>query len=157
MLFTRGATLLIALALIVPEGLRSHAKKLEPYPAVILPAGAGTIGIRRGNVSLSRTYLTAKRNGSWEEVDTRQLMAPIAQHYFEHMTRRGFGLSLRKNPSPRRREEVAETKRWMRDKLAAQGFATSHLRVMKQKVTVTLQSGEQRRSRPRRAKTYDLD
>ena len=62
-LFSRWETLLIALALLVPESLRSFAKTLEPYPAVILPAGAGTININNGKVRVKRTFLTAIRNG----------------------------------------------------------------------------------------------
>jgi hypothetical protein len=157
MLFSRFETLLIALALIVPESLRSWAKSLEPYPAVILPAGASTIRIKRGTVPMSRLFLTAKRNGKWEEVDVAKFMAPISKHYFGHVAGRGFGFPKSRRASPRQLEQAAQTKRWMKAKLTAQGFETKELRVMSEKLTVALPSGKQTGSRVSRKKTYDLD
>ena len=149
--------MLIALALIVPESLRSFAKSFEPYPAVILPAGAGTIHINSGKVRVKRTFLTAKRNGKWAEVDSSKFLAPIAEHYFGHISRRNFGLRTSKHASPRRLAKVQETKRWLKAKLAAQGFETQQLRLMEQKLTITLVTGEQGASKPKQKETYDLD
>jgi hypothetical protein len=124
MLFSRFETLLIALALIVPESLRSWAKSLEPYPAVILPAGASTIRVKRGTVPMSRLFLTAKKS---------------------------------KDASPQQLERAAETKRWMKAKLAAQGFETHQLRVMSEKMRIALPSGKRSNSHVSRKKAYDLD
>jgi hypothetical protein len=93
-------------------------------------------------VHVARTFLSAKRNGEWEEVDTSKFLAPIAEHYFGHISRRHFGLPKSKHASPRKLEQVLETKRWMKTKLAAQGFATHELRLMKQSLTITLVTGE---------------
>lgn len=156
-LFSRWETLLIALALIVPESLRSFAKTLEPYPAVILPAGAGTVNINNGKVRVKRTFLTAMRNGEWQEVDSSKFLAPIAEHYFGHITRRNFGFPKTKRGARNKQEEVAETKRWMKAKLAAQGFETHEVRLMEQSLTITLVTGKQTPSKANRKKTYDLD
>ena len=157
MLFSRLETLLIALALLVPEGLRSYAKPLEPYPAVILPAGAGTIRITRGKVPTSRTFLTARRNGEWQEVDVDKFMAPIAEHYFSRIARRDFGLPGTRRASPAKQKRVAATKRWMKAKLAAQGFEAQQMRLMSERMTIALSSGKRASSKSRLVKTYDLD
>jgi hypothetical protein len=156
MLFSRWESLLVALALIVPESLRTIAK-LEPYPAVILPTGSGTIRVKNGRVPAQRTYLAAKRNGKWEEVDVSRFLAPVAVHYFAGIARRNFGFPKSKSATPLQLEQAAETKRWMRAKLAAQGFETKQLRLMKQSMTITLASGEPVRSKISRRRTYDLD
>jgi hypothetical protein len=155
-LFSRWESLLIALALIVPESLRSCAK-LEPYPAVILPTGAGTIRIKNGTVSAQRTFLTAKRNGKWEEVDVGKFLAPVAVHYFSGIARRDFGLRKSKTATPLQLERATETKRWMKARLAAQGFEPKQLRLMRQSMRITLASGKHSHSKTRRRKTYDLD
>lgn len=156
MLFSRWESLLVALALIVPESLRSIVK-LEPYPAVILPMGSGTIRIKNGKVPARRTYLAAKRNGKWEEVDASKFLAPVAVHYLAGIARRDFGFPDAKSATPLQLEQAAETKRWMRAKLAAQGFETQELRLMKQSMTITLASGKRTHSKTSRRKTYDLD
>jgi hypothetical protein len=156
-LFSRWETLLIAVALIVPESLRSFSPTLEPYPAVILPAGAGTIRINDGTVRARRTFLTAKRNGEWEEVDLAEFLAPVADHYLGRIVKRDFGFPRRKHASPLKLAQVEETKRWMRSKLAAQGFETHELSLMEQSMTITLATGKQSRSKTSRKKTYDLD
>lgn len=157
MLFSRWETLLIAVALIVPESLRSFSPSLEPYPAVILPAGAGTIHIDKGTVRARRTFLTAMRNGKWEEVDISRFLAPIAEHYLGRIAKRDFGFPRSKSASPLELAQAAETKRWMRAKLAAQGFESQKLNLMQQTMTITLATGEQTRSKTSRKKTYDLD
>jgi hypothetical protein len=157
MLFSRTQTLLIALLLLVPEGLRSRAKTLEPYPAVILPAGAGTLRIKKGTVSINRSYPTAKRHGEWEEVDVSQFLTPIAGHYFGRIAGRNFGLSGSPSASPEERERIAQTRSWMKARLAAQGFETGEIRLMSQKVTIALSSGKRSASKPSRKKSYDLD
>lgn len=155
-LFSRWESLLIALALIVPESLRSCAE-IEPYPAVILPSGAGTIRINNGTVPAQRTFLTAKRNGKWEEVDASKFLAPVSAHYITRIARRDFGFPKSKRATPLEREQAAETRRWMKAKLAAQGFETKQLRLMKQSMTITLASGNRSNSKTKRRKTYDLD
>jgi hypothetical protein len=157
MLYSRWETLLIALALVVPESLRSFARSFEPYPAVILPAGAGTIHINDGKVRVKRTFLTAQRNGEWAEVDSSKFLAPIAEHYFGYISRRDFGIRKSKRASPLKLAKVQETKRWMKAKLASQGFETQQLRLMEQKLTITLVTGEQAAGEPKRKETYDLD
>lgn len=157
MLFSRWETLLIAVVLIVPESLRTIAKPFEPYPAVILPAGAGTIRIKDGAVRAHRTFLTGKRSGKWEEVDIGAFLAPIAKHHFRHIARRSFGLRQSPDATSLERAQADETKRWMQARLAAQGFDTGQVRLMKQSMTVTLATGKRTRSKTTRTRTYDLD
>ena len=155
--FSPAATLLIALALIVPEYLRSSGKSNEPYPAVILPAGAGTIRIKHGHVQLNRTHLTAPRNGEWAEVDVSAFMTPIAEHYFSRIARRNFGLPQSKRAAPEELARAAQTKSWMKARLGALGFETSRLRVVTETLTIAFPSGKQVSSKVSRKSTYELD
>jgi hypothetical protein len=156
-LFSRAQTLLIVAALLIPELLRSADQSLEPYPAIILPAGAGTIRIEHGTVPVSRTVLTARRNGDWQTVDVPEFMFPIASHYFTRIASRDFGFPRSKDASAQERENAATTKRWMRARLAAQGFATTSIRVVVEHLTIALPSGERVSTRVARKKTHELD
>jgi hypothetical protein len=101
--------------------------------------------------------LTAQRNGEWQEVAVDKFMAPIAEHYFSRIARRHFGFASARHASSAQREQAAATKRWMKAKLAAQGFETKQLRVMRETMTIALSSGKRVSSKARRVKTYELD
>jgi len=156
MLFTRGQTLLIALALLIPESLHRWHKTLEPYPAVILPAGAGRIQIHRHRVRANRPVVLARREGSWQEVNAVKLMYPVGD-YFTLIAKRNFGFPRSKDPSPEELADAAITRNWMQTRLAGQGFETKQIRVVNEELTIELPTGKVVSTRPTKKKTYDLD
>jgi len=156
MLFTRGQTLLIALALLIPESLHRWHKSLEPYPAVILPAGAGRIQIRHHRVRLNRPVFLGKRDGSWHELNVVKLMYPVGD-YFTLIAKRDFGFPRSKHASPEDLADAAITKRWMQKRLADQGFETRKLRVEVEELTIQLPTGKVLGTRAKQKKTYVLD
>jgi hypothetical protein len=157
MLFSRWATLLIALGLIGPEYLRDSGRSLEPYPAVLLPKGSGTLRIKHGKIHLHRTVATGRRRGEWEKLDVGKLMFPISEHYFSLLARRDFGLKRSKHASPRQVAREQRTKTFLRERLAAQGFETQQLRLVVESLTIDLPSGRVLAVHRGKKTTHDLD
>jgi hypothetical protein len=157
MLFSRWATLLIALGLIVPEYLRDFTKSFEPYPAVLLPKGSGTLRVKGGKIHLRRTVAIGRRRGEWEKLDVGELMFPISEHDFSLLARRDFGLKRSKHASQGQVAREQRTKTFLRERLAAQGFETQQLRLGVESLTIDLASGRVLAARPGKKKTHDLD
>lgn len=156
-LFSGWATVLIALGLIVPECLRDFRKSLEPYPAVLLPKGSGTLQVKDGRIHMRRTLATAVRQGNWEKLDIGELMFPISEHYFSLLAQRNFGLKRSKRASPRQLAREQRTKSFLRERLAAQGFETQQLRLVVESLTIELPSGRVLAAHSAKKSTHDLD
>jgi hypothetical protein len=156
--FSVAATLGIAIALFVPFVARSLSGALEPYPAVLLPAGAGWIESRAKELRFDQLKLWGRCRGeraSWSELDSERVMAPIPVYYLGAIEERGFGLGAparqrinvkligdvdvpRPEPSL---EDVAATKRWLGTRLQELGCSPKELRVTRQVKVVEVPSG----------------
>ena len=155
-MFSRGATLLILLGLVVPEALRSSSPAREPYPAVILPAGAGTISLKHKLLHLNRTVLMGRRHHKWRELDMIEFMKPIPVQYFARIARARFGISEGKKRHGHASEDERITRRWLQERLKLQGCSGRSLRVVTERMTVQLPSGKQVSSHFERPRTYVL-
>lgn len=147
MLFSRRATWLLAAFLIAPEVLRAVSGSLEPYPAVLLPAGAGKIGLNGDRLPLRRTLLEAQRAGRWHAIDATKFLEPLPVHFLGGVLRGEFGFHDggwrgAKAPPPKTAPaDVESTKRWLRRKLEQLGFEAARIRVVEQEVTIEVPSG----------------
>lgn len=109
-----GRVLLLT-ALVLGFVLREVSPELEPYPAVLLPAGPGVVARTDGNVSFSRLELVGVGHDGAERVlDPRTFFDPVPVGYWTHVARRGFGVS--------RSAPQQESLDWLRRRAASQGM-----------------------------------
>lgn len=161
--FSPRATLGIALILLVPELSRHIGASFEPFPAVLLPAGAGKLRLPDGKLTMKHTLVEARRGGVWSEVDRARLLAPLPVHYFGEVVRADFGFHDGKwhgttAPPPHvSPADLHQTKRWLRARLAQLGFEVHALRVVEERYVLVLPSGSRSGAERLWEKLYDLD
>lgn len=101
-------------ALVLGFLLREVSPELEPYPAILLPAGSGTVTRTEGTVTFGRLELLGVgHDGSEHVLDPRTFFDPVPVGYWTYIARRGFGVS---RSAPQRESLV-----WMRRRAASQG------------------------------------
>jgi hypothetical protein len=161
--FSPRATLWIALLLLGPEVLRQIGGSFEPFPAVLLPAGAGKLRLPGGKLTMKHTLVEARRDGAWSEVDRARLLAPLPVHYFGEVVRAHFGFHDNQwhgttAPPPRpSATDLLETKRWLRARLQQLGFEAHALRVVEERYVLVLPSGARGPAERLSEKLYELD
>jgi hypothetical protein len=132
--FSPRATLAIGLALAIPFALRS-ATTVEPYPAVLFPAGAGKVSLDRGAVIVPLLSIKGRDGqGVPRELPAEKLLAPIPVQYLWSLAARDFGqapptpltLALKKGGPERTFSRPApdaasrrEARLWLADRLHA--------------------------------------
>ena len=141
---TLFASLLLAGLLVVPWGLSLVSSQLEPYPAVIMPSGASTVSLQADTLNYENKTVWARRPGGvWEQLSTHEFLSPVPNQYFSSLRARSFGLKnntsklfeLRLLPDVTLKQnkisaqEVADTKRWLADKLAGLGYSSEAFEV----------------------------
>lgn len=150
-------TVLLLLTLVVPFAIAFVAPTLEPYPAVLLPSGAGKINTTGDQLDLSRTSLYGKAlgSGSWTRLSPPQFLHPIPAEFFPPLAQRCFGLQpVEPTPyrtrvgivvtiSPRKvdEKEIARAKEWLRTRLKESGCEDSLLRISQEVVTIRRSDG----------------
>jgi len=79
-----GYTTRLSAFLLVPFAIRTLAPTLEPYPAVLLPAGTGTIKMTGGQIDLDRIAICGRAAGSdaWTRLSPSQFLNPIPPQFF---------------------------------------------------------------------------
>jgi hypothetical protein len=82
-------TILLAAALLVPFVVRLVAT--EPYPAILLPNGAGKIFFDGADAHFERVTLCAQGVRGCAPLDPRRLLMPIPGHYLFAIARNDFG------------------------------------------------------------------
>ena len=148
-------TLLLACTLLPPFILKT-LYHLEPYPAIILPSGAGTLDLGAKEISFNRTSLWGKdeQNDIWLRLDVETFLAPIPVQYLNPLARNSFGLNspedktinlhqgvklLSKKVTP---HEVQRAKHWFRQKLVQSGYASDQLMITFEQVNFDLKTGQ---------------
>jgi hypothetical protein len=88
-------TTVLSAFLLVPFAIRYFAPLLEPYPAVLLPAGAESIKTTEGQIDFGRTAIYGRVPGrdAWTSLSPSQFLNPIPPEFFGPLARRYFGLS----------------------------------------------------------------
>lgn len=163
-------SLLLACVLLPPFLLRIAYPSLEPYPAVLLPAGAGTIAIGRGEVRFARVALWGRKDGDdlhWAMIDAEDFLRPLPAHFLNAVAGNSFGLNPAKNklrPLPTRLNsalesevagilngylgekvtpaEVQSGKRWLGQKLSRFGYVSTEMRITLDELTFDIESRE---------------
>jgi hypothetical protein len=152
-MFSRATTLGIFLVLALPEVLRHAAGRLEPYPAAVLPVGARTVRVRDGVATPTVIVLLGQRGSEWIELDMARFFDPLPAHYVPGIVHNEFGMAS----SVARRNVVAGTQRWLKDRLHKQGFDAKRFRVEYRAVAFQLSSLSPSSFQVVRRKTYELD
>ncbi len=161
-------TSLLAAVLVVPFLIR--AGPTEPYPAVLLPSGAGKVNATGDRIDSDRTAIYAKSPGhdAWIRLSPEEFLHPVPVQYFPTLAQRYFGLV----PTPHQilklgflaidtqpkisDEEVKSAKQWLRQRLTATGYDDSQLRVTQETVTFRRSDGAEIATQYQDDKILDL-
>src|SRR5690554_5759863 len=94
-MFSVRTTMLIIIILMVPFLIRfKFGDRFEPYPAVLLPSGAGKTQVYSEELRNWQIILLSQREGgSWSKVDEVDLMYPIVPNNHVPIFRKAFGLT----------------------------------------------------------------
>ena len=147
----------------MPEVLRLASGALEPYPAVLLPAGAGKLRLPEGRLKTKHVLVEAVRGGTWHEVDRADLLAPLPVHYFGEVVRGSFGFhdgkwrGLTPPPPPATPAQLQATKLWLRERLAKLGFESKRFRVVEESYVLEIPSGKHHDEKREKVTPYELD
>ena len=148
-------TLLLAFALLPPFVLKT-LRRIEPYPAIILPAVAGKVDVGSKEISFKRTSLWGKdkKTGAWTKIDVETFLAPIPVHYLEAIAKNSFGLNSAEGRIinlPKgfnifvkkvTLNEVEGGKHWLRQKLVQSGYASDELAIAIEEVDFDTETGQ---------------
>jgi hypothetical protein len=150
-------TAVLLVVLVVPFAIAFLAPPLEPYPAVLLPAGAGKIKTTEDQMDFSRTSIYGKVPGSdsWTRLSPPQFLSPIGAEFFPPLAQRYFGLTpiapvacrtrvgvvVTINPRKVDEKGIASAKQWLRARLKETGCGDSVLRITQEVVTFRRSDG----------------
>jgi hypothetical protein len=161
-------TSLLAAILVVPFLIR--AGPTEPYPAVLLPSGAGRANATGKLIDSDRTAIYAKSAGhdAWIRLSPAEFLYPVPVPYFRTLAQRYFGLiatphqilklgSLAIDTQPKiSDEDVKSAKQWLRQRLTETGYDDSVLRVTQEIVTFRRSDGTEMGTQYQDDKILDL-
>jgi hypothetical protein len=158
-MFSLRATLLLIAILIIPYAIKSFLS-IEPFPAVILPSGPGKTSVDVSEFELTTvSYYGISEDGDWNQVNAQKLLHPLhypLQRYIlsneiskidnssikiERATKRTLKEKLSRSKK-NKFQANNELKELLRQRLASQGFKNSTLKILKQKVTISIPSGD---------------
>jgi hypothetical protein len=165
-------TILLSIVLLVPFAIRWLAPTLEPYPAVLLPSGAGTVKLTERNIDFYTTAIYGRVAGrdDWIRLSPPEFLYPIPAEFFPDLAQRYFGLIpdapntyyIRKvgaiTIDAHRVSErgVENARQWFRARLSNNGFDDSTLRIAQEVVTLRRSDGAQIAVRYQDEKVFKL-
>ncbi|MGK7951084.1 MAG: hypothetical protein AB4368_20435 [Xenococcaceae cyanobacterium] len=142
-LFSVKFTVILTAALFVPFVMTTANLKLEPYPAIILPSGAGKLDLKEGVINVYNLSIYGYDiQGKLQKIDQTGFLNPIPNHYLYAVFDNEFGLSTktkdeivlrglnkkieikRKSTTP---EEQKKAKLWLSEKLTDLGLSSSKI------------------------------
>ncbi len=176
-MFSLRFTLVLLAVLLIPYFLRSkYGVALEPYPAVMLPSGSGTVDVDPDKTKVKFTSLYAlNTEGTWSKVDNARLLYPIPIQYLNPILAKEFGLKenagairpgiqseLAGNLSMAWAKQITEqdkkeARAWLGKKLKQQNFQESSLKVVQTVETISIPDGRKLNSRVAYENTLRLD
>lgn len=95
-LFSFKFTIFLFASLFFPFVMKTASSKLEPYPAIILPSGAGKLDLKESVINVN--YLSIYGydfQGKLEKIDAKQFLHPIPNQYIYAIFDNEFGLSTK--------------------------------------------------------------
>jgi hypothetical protein len=165
-------TVALLTVLVVPFAVAFLAPPLEPYPAVLLPSGAGKIKTTGDQMDLSRTSIYGKvlGSGSWTRLSPPQFLSPIPAEFFPPLAQRYFGLQpvepvpyrtrigvvIKVNARRVNEEEIPHAKEWLRTRLKESGCEDRLLRISQEVVTIRRSDGAELEVRNEDDKIFEL-
>lgn len=107
-MFSLRFSMILMILLIIPLFLRiSFGNFYEPYPAILLPSGAGKVPVQKDNFTVKYLELYSQdKNGNWIKLNTHDLLYPIPVQYQSTIISNGFGLEKKANLGNRRIERI---------------------------------------------------
>ncbi|MEN2281722.1 hypothetical protein AAGF08_06245 [Algoriphagus sp. SE2] len=157
-MFSKKFTLVLAICLLVPFGLRLISSKLEPYPALLFPSGDKQVQVPLDspvpNYRYSDLYGFTPEKG-WVNIDEESFISPIPRNYLSFILENKKGLfsensdiEVKNQPSSKpiknflmrnqekklskdERKEIAE---FFKQKLISQGFDSTRLKIVEYQV-----------------------
>lgn len=165
-------TALLSIVLAVPFAITFLAPVLEPYPAVLLPAGGGRINTTGDRLDLGRTSIYGKVAGrdAWTRLSLLEFLSPIPPEFSSLLAQRSFGLSpagpianrtrvgvvITIDPRKVPEEEVKNAKQWFRARLKKSGCDDNLLRITQEVLTFRRSDGAELGVRSENDKVFDL-
>jgi hypothetical protein len=151
-------TTLLSALLLVPFAISYLAPTLEPYPAVLLPSGAGVIKATGDQIDLLKNTIYGRAAGrdAWTRLSPSQFLNPVPYEFFQDLAKRYFGLSpsgpiahsihgvglvITIDPHKVSEDEVRNAKQWLRARLNRSGCDDSLLRITQEVVTLRPSDG----------------
>lgn len=168
---------ILSAVLLVPYTLRivSSQDLLEPYPAIMLPAGASTVKRDTERFEFTRTQLFGidPKSGDWKSLDATELLRPVPVHFLNALAKNRFGLDgdqafevrLLKgrlptfhydNASSLTADKIDATRRWFRERLTQAGCQDDRFQVRDTVMTVNLTTREVTELQVEYEETYTL-
>ena len=164
-------TALLSGFLLVPFAIREFAPTLEPYPAVLLPSGAGLIKTA-DQMDFDRTAIYGRVAGrdDWTRLCPSRFLNPVPADFFPPLAQRYFGLSamgpithtirggvvIRIDTHKISEEDVNNAKRWLRGRLNGSGCDDRALRITQEVVTLRRSDGTEIAVRYQNDKVFEL-
>lgn len=95
-LFSFKFTIFLLAALFLPFSMKTAHSKLEPYPAIILPSGAGKLNLQEGVIKVNNLAIYGYDfQGKLQKIDAKKLLDPIPNQYLYAVVDNEFGLSTK--------------------------------------------------------------
>lgn len=143
--------LFMVVVLFVPSIIKVIDMRLELFPSVILPSSSGTIKIDQDRKVKRMELHGITIQGDTIELDKGDFLNPIPEHYLYRLLLNDFGLKeyQYENTKTNRlalpfrlqskvsKEDINETKVWLRDRLQKLGCSDSVLIVKKRLITIS--------------------
>lgn len=141
------------MSLLGPFLLKLKRSRLEIYPAVILPAGSGTLNMDRNTFSINTSEVYVKKGDEWIEIEKEDFLHPIPSHFYSAIKQGNFGLKkysyqlqiakipfIFKTENNHNSEAKDETAKWYKERLSNNGFKDSFFIIRDYKILFNLDS-----------------
>lgn len=158
-MFSLRSTIILIFILSIPFCLRTFTG-IEPYPAVLLPSGAGTIEKINESITLpSKEFFGIDSSGNWQKINMSVFLSPIPTQYLPVLLIHDFGLSIDSSYYKSRRfkilkalhfinddaaterEKRKEVEKWLKERLIKQKLNAHQIKITSYTQTISVPSG----------------
>ncbi len=173
-MFSLRFTIILLFILFIPFCLRAILG-IEPYPAVLLPSGAGSIKKTGDQIVFNYKKLFALDNkGEWTKIDPSRLLYPIPVQYLPNLTSNNFGFDVDSprvksktfrflkmfhltSERPKSEEDIREAKKWLKEKLISQHLNPSRIKFASYTQIISTRTGAVVENNIKNEKIVSLD
>lgn len=158
-LFSLKFTTFLSIVLFVPFVMKTANSQLEPYPALLLPAGAGKLNLEEKIIKVNTIAIYGyDLQGKLQKIDSQEFLAPIPRHYLYAIVDNEFGLStktideiwlrglgekIERKRKPISPENQKLAKFWLSKRLSILGLSTSSILLRDEIKTLEINSGKE--------------